>query len=148
MTPASIRDSGAYTLVVATAAGDILTFTGRGVGDLYDLYTSRPSVLAGADVADKVVGAGAAVIMALGGIRRVDAPVVSTDALTILRRAGIEVTGYEEVPMIINRAATGRCPLEEIIAGIGPDTPPAELFPAIGRFVERMRASAPQVRAS
>ncbi len=142
MTPAEIRDSGAYTLVVATASGDILTFSGRGVSDLYWLYTTSPALLAGADVADKVVGAGAAVIMALGGVRRVDAPVVSTDALAILRRAGVEVTGYQEVPMIVNRANTGRCPLEEIIASIGFDTPPADLLPAIGSFVERMRASA------
>lgn len=142
MTPAQLRDAGGYTLVVATSSGEVLTFTGRGVSDLYDLYVTSPSSLAGAEVADKVVGAGAAVIMVLGGVKSVDAPVISSDALAILRRAGVTATACLEVPMIINRAATGRCPLEEIIASIGFDTPPEQLLPAIGRFVDTMRASA------
>ncbi|MBD5330332.1 MAG: DUF1893 domain-containing protein [Bacteroides sp.] len=139
MTIAQLRDSAAYSLVVATASGQILTFKGRGVSDLYDLYTTRPSVLAQADVADKVVGAGAAVLLALGRVRSVDAPVISSDALAILRREAIRVTGFEEVPAIINRTATGRCPLETLIASTGINSDLPHLLPVITRFVESMR---------
>lgn len=39
------------------------TFDQRGVADLYDLYVNEPSFLYGAEMADKVVGRGAAALM-------------------------------------------------------------------------------------
>ena len=41
--------------------GEVHTYHGRGVADLYDLYTNEPGKLRGALVADKVIGKGAAV---------------------------------------------------------------------------------------
>ena len=42
----------------------------RGVIDLYELLRDAPETLAGATIADKVVGRGAAALMVLGKIKR------------------------------------------------------------------------------
>ena len=51
-------------------------FYNRGVKDLYTLYTTTPSLLNGALVADKVVGRAAATLMVLGGVKRVYADTI------------------------------------------------------------------------
>ena len=50
--------AGGYTLVVAN--DKVRTFSGRGISDLYKLYSEDPVFLRGACIADKVVGKGAA----------------------------------------------------------------------------------------
>lgn len=50
-----------HSLVVAN--GDVCTFDGRGISDLYNLLSEDPEFLRGASVADKVVGKGAAALM-------------------------------------------------------------------------------------
>lgn len=128
--------AGGYSCVVRQ--GDrVYTFTQRGVADLYDLYTRRPELLRGADVADKVVGRGAAALMVLGGVRSLHAGVVSAPARELLAAAGVDVTAGRVVPFIINRAGTGRCPLETATEGL---TRPEDLWPVIRDFVARLRS--------
>lgn len=121
--------------VVKGSAG-ITVCTRRGVTDLYDLYTNRPEVLRGAAIADKVVGKGAASLMALAGIRAVWADVISSPALALLKDAGIPADFALEVPHIINRSRTGRCPLETACDGL---TSPEEIFPVITNFMAEMQ---------
>ena len=102
---------GGYSCVIANR-GIVRTFTQRGVADLYELYHSRPQLLDGADIADKVVGKGAATLMVLGKVRSVYTNVISTPALELFREAGVPVQFRQEVPRIENRAHTGWCPLE------------------------------------
>lgn len=71
-----------HSLVVAN--GDVCTFDGRGISDLYNLLSEDPEFLRGASVADKVVGKGAAALMILGGVKEVFADVVSRPALFTL----------------------------------------------------------------
>lgn len=52
-------------------------FRERGVKDLYRLLTTEPSSLAGAFVADKVVGKAAAALLILGGVGELHADVIS-----------------------------------------------------------------------
>ena len=70
-----LHDSGA-TLVVESR-GEVMTFTNRGVKDLFELYTNHRELLQGARVADKVTGAGAAALMALGGVAEYHTDVIS-----------------------------------------------------------------------
>ncbi len=127
--------AGGFSCVIRNK-GHVYTFSQRGVADLYDLYTCRPEILRGADVADKVVGRGAAALMALGGVRSLHAGVVSSPALALLRDAGVEVACEQEVPYIINRAGTGRCPLETATEGLaGAEA----MWPAIQAFVASLR---------
>lgn len=114
---------------------EIRRFRQRGVADLYDLYTGDPAFMAGADLADKVVGRGAAALMRLGGVRRVYADVMSEAAATLLKEGGI-TPGYGQlVPYIVNRRGDGRCPLETACG----DLPFEALFPVIRDFVTRLR---------
>ncbi len=112
------------------------TFDQRGVADLYDLYEREPSFLHGAEMADKVVGKGAAALMVLGGIRRLHADVISDAALELLRGACVDVTFGTRVPHIINRKGDGRCPLEQRTEGAATAE---EAFPLIKSFVEALR---------
>ncbi|MCM1151870.1 MAG: DUF1893 domain-containing protein [Alistipes sp.] len=89
-------------------------FRERGVKDLYRLLTEEPASLAGAFVADKVVGKGAAALMILGKVREVYADVASTPALELFAARGVKVECALCVPQIINRAGTGPCPVETL----------------------------------
>ena len=66
--------------------------------------------------------------MVLGGVSRVWTRVVSTPALALLRKGGVEVAYAKEVPCIINRTRTGRCPLETLC---DVSDNPVELYPVI-----------------
>lgn len=111
-----LHDSGA-TLVVESR-GEVMTFTCRGVKDLFELYTNHRELLQGARVADKVTGAGAAALMALGGVAEYHTDVISEKALSLLDRAGVAGMAEKVVPYIINRGGTGQCPLESLIGDI------------------------------
>ena len=127
--------AGGYSLVVSNG-GSAFAFVGRGVSDLFRLLSEQPELLRGATAADKVVGKGAAALMALGGLREVYADVVSEPALELLQKSGVKVTYGSLVPMIWNRARTGSCPVEQLCK----DAETAEeCFPLIRDFVEKMR---------
>lgn len=133
-----LLNEGGYSCVVRHG-DEIRTFSRRGVADLYDLYRTDRDFLKGAWLADKVIGKGAAALMVLGGVARVWTRVISTPALTLLRNGGVEVAFAEEVPCIINRTRTGRCPLETLC---DVSDNPAALYPVIEGFVCRMREAA------
>lgn len=123
------------SLVVESQDGIVSTYNGRGISDLYRLYTENPMALMGACTADKVIGAGVAVLMALGGVREFYADVISRRALTILDDAGIEGSYAAVAEHIINRAGTGRCPLESRLDGVDDM---AVMYDIISRFVADM----------
>lgn len=120
-----------YSCVIRN--GETRTFSRRGVADLFELLKTEPEFLDGASVADKVVGKGAAALMAIGGIKQLYSEVISTPALALLREDGIAVTFGEEVPAIRNRDGSGFCPLETLC--LDEDSPEA-LLPVIERFIE------------
>lgn len=113
---------------------EIRTFTQRGVADLYQ---TEPAFMKGASIADKVIGKGAAALMVLGGFKAVYADIISSPALALLREAGVEVTFAREVPHIINRNKTGRCPLE---TACGHLNSVEEMYPVIRDFITKMRS--------
>ena len=95
---------------------EVRIFRERGVKDLYRLLREEPQLLDGAFVADKVVGKGAAALMAAGRVRELFADVVSHAALELLNGAGIPVSYTVAVPHIINRVGDGICPVERLCA--------------------------------
>lgn len=102
--------SGNHSLVVAN--GDVCTFNGHGVSDLYNLFNEDSGFLKGASVVDKIVGKAAAALMILGEIKEVHTDVISQLALDLFAGSGISVSYVTVVPHIINRTQTGWCPLE------------------------------------
>ncbi len=101
---------------VVRTADTIRLFRERGIKDLYRLLKEEPEWLQGAQVADKVVGKGAAALMVLGGVRELFADVISYPALELLGRHPIRISYTIAVELIINRAQTGPCPVEALCA--------------------------------
>lgn len=130
-----ILHDGEHSLVVSKC-GCVRTFNERGVKDLYVLYTTEPDALKGADVADKVVGKGAAALMILGGVRRLHTDVISRPALELFAVSGVEVSYDILTDGILNRAGTGPCPVE---ARCLPCASPMECFQQIENFLSQLR---------
>lgn len=126
----NILRTGHHSLVIANKG--IYTYDGRGVSDLYRLYTNEPHVLHNASLADKVVGKGAAAIMVTGGVKSVFAEVISEPALALLEQAGVNVSYVNVVPFIINRNGNGRCPVEILCEG---SLTAADCMPKIAAFL-------------
>ncbi len=114
----------------------IRIFRERGIKDLFRLLKTEREFLAGAFIADKVVGKGAAALMVLGGIDRLFADVISRPARMLLEDAGVKVDYTIEVPHISNRTQTGWCPVETLCR----DCKTAEeCLPLIIDFVGQMK---------
>ena len=125
---------GNHSLVIAK--DEILKFDGRGVSDLFRLLHETPDVLEGSLLADKIVGKGAAALMALGKVKEVYADIISEPALKVLEQEGIRTTYGKLVTHIINRAGTGMCPVETRSL---PCKTPAECLQQIKAFLEEMK---------
>ncbi len=110
----------------------------RGVADLLHLLHDEPEVLHHAQLADKVVGKGAAALMALGHVREVYALTISQPALHLLQKAGITVDYGQCVDHIINRAGTDWCPVEKLCSTAAT---PEECLPLIEEFVRSLTTS-------
>lgn len=119
----------------------VRSFHQRGVSDLWRLLHEEPELLRGAFVADKVVGKGAAALMAVGGVRGLFARTVSRPALDLLAGAGIPVEYKTVAEHIINRAGDGICPVERLCADA---RTPEECLPRIGEFIRRMKEAGNQ----
>lgn len=100
------------TLVVR-CSGKAQRYTQRGVADLIALLQDESARLFGAEIADRAIGKAAAALMIKGGARRVYADVISTPALRLLSKAGVETTYATEVHHIENRNRTDWCPIEK-----------------------------------
>ncbi len=112
-----LLDKGGYSCVIASVIeGDrwsnIRHFSMRGIADLHRLKCEEPESLRGAYIADKVVGKGAAAIMASCGVKRLFAHVISDGAYELLLNAGVEVEFGVRTTHIINREGNGWCPVE------------------------------------
>ena len=105
---------GAYTCVVLMSDGEYCSHE-RGVKPLISLLQSGRA-LGEAVAADKTVGAGAAHLYVLLGVRAIWANVISDSAVTVLQKNGIEVFYDTKVPYIINRQKNGMCPIESAVA--------------------------------
>lgn len=116
--------------------GDSVTVChGRGVSDLYRIYTTQPESLSGAFVADKVIGKGAAALMIAGGVAGVYTDLISDPALELFRSVGIEPEFARCVPNIINRNGDGICPVETLCRDC---VSASACIPLIADFIEKI----------
>lgn len=89
------------------------SFSNRGVRDLYDVVKNKAEILKGADVADKIIGHGAAVLLVQGGAKNVITHIVSKSGLEFLKMNEVNVVYDDEVDHIMNRKKNDWCPLEK-----------------------------------
>jgi len=127
--------AGSEGVTLAVVNGPVrFTSSGRGVRPLYDLMTGKPEVLKGASVADKVIGRGAAALMALAGVRAAYAPVVSRGAAGLFAAAGVYFEYSAMVDCIVNRSGTGPCPVEALTESCATAE---ECLPSIEKFLAK-----------
>ncbi|TPF85804.1 hypothetical protein BW13_08765 [Bifidobacterium sp. UTCIF-37] len=96
---------------------EILTGFGRGVRPLLQWLADGRSLL-GYSAADRVVGKGAALLYARLGVVAVYGETMSEAGLATLQAQGIAASYGTLVPVILNRAHTGVCPIERSVAAI------------------------------
>lgn len=110
-----IIKSGEATCVVMQEGEIIHTASGRGVSPLLKLYREMPERLAGAVVADKIIGKAAAMILLLGGARAVYGEIMSVAARDYLVAHNIPATSGRCVDVITSRDKKGICPIEQSV---------------------------------
>ena len=104
---------GGYTCILCINEQEYCSYE-RGVKPLLDFLQAGYS-FEGALAADKTVGAGAAHLYVLLGVRALWANIVSQAALQVLKEHQIEVFYGKVVPHIINRNGDGLCPIESAV---------------------------------
>lgn len=109
----------------------------RGVADLLYLLKHEQDMLDQAQLADKVVGKGAAALMVLGHVKEVYARTISQSALSLLQSAGIATTYGTCVDHIINRAGNDWCPVEKLCSTVNTAE---ECLPLIEDFVKTLNS--------
>ena len=106
-----------YTIIVRKN-GETFTSTLKGVDPLLKLLNENPDFLKGSAVADKVIGKGAAMLLAMGKPSYVFANIISDPAIEILEKHRIPFEYYTFVPHIMNRRGTDLCPIEKALFDI------------------------------
>ncbi len=126
----------AYTCVVC-GKGDVLVSGLRGVSPLLK-WIEDGKDLNGYCAADKVVGKAAALLFVFVGIRAVYAPVMSRAAIAVLTAHAIPFACDARAAQIMNRAATGICPMERAVAEI---SDPGSALKAICRTRAKLQSA-------
>ena len=91
--------------------------TQRGVKPLIDFLESGNN-FRGFSAADKTVGAGAAHLYVLLGVKSLWANIISEAGEKVLKENNISVSYEKLVPFIINREGNGTCPIETAVKGV------------------------------
>lgn len=102
-------------LIIETTSGETITANEMGIKALRRIYKENREILRGATVTDIIIGKGAACFLIAGGIKHLNAGVISRAGLDMLQKAGIPVCPKQIVPMIINRKKDGQCPIENLL---------------------------------
>ncbi len=106
--------SRGLSIIVLSGGKELYTSTLPGVRPLLELVDRFPQGLAGATVADRLVGGCAARVFVYLRAERVLGVKGSRVAEGILTAAGIEYHFGETVPEVRNRTGDGLCPFEQL----------------------------------
>jgi hypothetical protein len=100
------------SLLVTDRSGGLHRARDPGLQPLMTHLANDASVLDGALVFDKIVGAAAALLLSLGRVRELWTPVASSKALGVLARHRIPFRAQKLIPCVPNAAGDGPCPFE------------------------------------
>lgn len=135
---AVLRNTDASFVYVTEEA--VLTSEYKGIRRLLTLVNEQ-TVLAEGFVADRIVGKAAALLMVLQGAKNVYAETIDKPALAVFRTHGVNVLFRKLVPIIINRAGDGICPMENAVLAVDD---PREAFTVLSETVKKLM-NAPKV---
>lgn len=99
-----------------------------GIKPLYEAYLANKDYFKDSQLADRVIGNAAAILLIDGGIREVYTDLIGKEALAMLEARGILVEYRVLTDKILNRTKDGLCPMENL----SKDNPSAE------ELIERM----------
>lgn len=129
-----IREGRASCVIIRHNA-IIRTASGQGISPLISIYENEPDILKDALVVDKIVGKAAAIMLVLGGAKRVYGEVMSAAACDYLSARGCRAGYGERIDVISNRTGDGICPLENSVLDIDdPETGYRRLKVTISRL--------------
>jgi len=120
------------SLAIVKRGKAMFTSRASGVRSLIEAIKECGSALAGAAVADKVVGRAAALVCVYAKISSVYACVMSELGLEVLKKFSIPFEHDTVVPNILDRHGTEMCPFERLVLKTGS---PKEAFLAIDRYL-------------
>lgn len=106
---------GEFTCIVLQNGQVVYEADGRGVSPLMALYNTDKAKLRGAEVADKIIGKAAAMIIDCGGGAAVYGEIMSKAAREYLEHRGIPYRCGRCVDIISNRTGNGICPIEKSV---------------------------------
>lgn len=135
---AVLRNTDASFVYVTKEA--VLTSEYKGIRRLLALVNEQ-TTLAEGFVADRIVGKAAALLMVLQGAKNVYAETIDQPALAVFRTHGVNVLFRKLVPIIINRAGDGICPMENAVLAVDD---PKEAFTVLSETVKKLM-NAPKV---
>ncbi len=109
-----IADGDATFIVIRN--GEIIhTADGRGVRPIMQLLDSKPELLRGSVIVDKIIGKAAALLLKLGDAKRVYGELMSARARDYLQTNQMRPEYGRCIDVISNRAGDGICPLERAV---------------------------------
>ena len=127
------------TLVLAKNGKILASGSGKGIAELVGFIETMGDKLAGASLADKVVGKAVAMLVRYAGISALHADLMSEPARNALNGTDIVYSFEKLVPNIINRTGDGLCPMEKLSL---PYDDPAEAALALRAKLIEMRQNA------
>jgi len=122
----------ALSVVIVKHGKPMFTSRAPGVRSLIDAIREFGPSLAGASVADKVVGKAAALLCVYAKASRVYGCVMSELGSEVLKKFSVPFEHETLVPNILDRHGTGMCPFEKLVLMINS---PEEAFSAINRHL-------------
>lgn len=116
----------------------IRSLSGRGVSPLITIYENEPQVMQDSYIIDKIIGKAAAMIIMLGGAKKVYGEIISVSGYDFLQEQGCTVDYGQKVEQIVNRSGDGMCPLEKSILNI---EDPEKAYQQLKRTLNRLKSS-------
>ena len=132
-------DNAQCAVVIRGTDGRTATASGHTIAPLVSLTEKHADLFPGAQVADRIIGKGAASLMAYMGVKEAYGYIMSESGLAMLQRYGISASWGELVDVIYNNAGTDMCPLEKTVLNI-----PAENLDACAAAVLEFARSIPE----
>ena len=106
---------GGVSFVVIRDGKIVHSADGRGVKPVLSLLDTKPELLKNAIAVDKIIGKAAALLLVLGGTKRVYGELMSESAYCFLAQRGVAAQYGRKIDVISNRTGNGICPLEKSV---------------------------------
>ena len=130
---------GDVSFVVIRNGEIVHSADGRGVRPVIQLLKTNAELLRGATVVDKIIGKAAAMLLTLGGARRIYGELMSVSAFDYLTPRGIKAEYGRKIDIVSNREGNGICPLERSVKDVDD---PQEAYEILQQTIAKLMAKA------